>query len=304
MNHRTYSSFAIRWLVLGSFLCGFNAYAAVDTQVSILGGSDILSSRLFYTDYDSVTDRTTVRPIWQSEQEPRAPGLAGEVQKDRIQVVPVDASPDGLRKPAGAVMRVELRPYTMPDGTPGDQNVSANSSRAEVYARHAVPGSTPALLWPDPIGSTRWYGVSVFVPEDFEGNNKLWLTFVQWKGWRTGSPPIALEIKGNQFEIGGLRRHRLGSIDRGSWTNFVVGVHFSPDASTGWINVYKNGVEVVRQTSQATMKTRNLHGLPVVDPNYLKQGIYRAKAWTATHVLYFGPTTIGTSKESVADYLR
>ena len=267
-----------------------------------------VSGRLFYTDYNTVVDPRTVKPIWQSKQEPHAPGLTGELQTDRIQVVPASATPAGPRKPAGPTLRVELRPFVSADGTPGDQQVSGNgyqSNRAEVYARHAVPGSTPAARWPDPVDSTRWYGISVFVPGDFQTDRKLWFVFTQWKGYHTGSPPLALEIKGDQFETGGIRvRHKLGSIAKGNWTNFVVGVHFSADAKNGWVNIYRDGVEVVKQTPQATMKNNKVKGTVVVDPNYLKQGIYRTKAWLVTHVLYFGPTTIGTSKESVAEYLR
>lgn len=309
MTPRTHGTFALSCLILSLVITGLlgpwrNSHGAADPPATVSVDNGGVSSRVFYTDYNSVRDLRTVRPLWQSEQEPRAPGHTGEVQTDRIQVVPASATPAGPRKPEGPTMRVELRPY----GTPGDQHVSGRDSyqanRAEFYARHAVPGSTPAVRWPDPVDSTRWYGISVFVPEDFQTDRKLWFTFTQWKGYHTGSPPIALEIKGDQFEIGGIKRHKLGSIAKGSWTNFVVGVHFSPDSQTGWLNAYRNGVEVVKQTPQATMKTKNVKGTVAVDPNYLKQGIYRAKAWPVTHVLYFGPTTIGTSKESVADYLR
>jgi hypothetical protein len=252
-------------------------------------------SKLFYTDYNAVSDPMKVSPPWQIEQEP---AVEDRLQNDRIQIVPATATPDGPRKPSGPVMRVELRPDDVHTGGDGYK-----ASRAEVYARHATPGSTPPAKWPDPVESTRWYGISVFVPEDFQTDRKLWFTFAQWKGYRTGSPPLSLEIKGDQFEAGGTRRYKLGRIETGKWTNFVVGVHLSPDPHIGWVNIYRNGVEVVSQTYQATMKARNVKGERMVDPIYFKQGIYRTRAWTAVHVLYFGPTSIGPSKESVSEYL-
>jgi hypothetical protein len=194
----------------------------------------------------------------------------------------------GEHRPPGALLRAKLEPgETYTDGR----------CRAEVYGRRPLPWSTPAPLWPDPVGSERWYSFSVFVPTVFPvAADTTWLDLTQWKGYHGGTPPLALEIKRSDFRFGGDRANRglipndgkLGGIAFGQWTRFTVGIHFSTSADDGWVEVYKNGELRLPRTAVATMDT--FEGEP--DPVYLKQGIYRSSAWKVTQVLFFSPMTI------------
>lgn len=95
-------------------------------------------------------------------------------------------------------MRVELRPYDGPRGKgTGDVTNTGGylANRSEVYARNASPWSTPGSEWPDPLGALRWYRITVLLPSEFAlSESSRWLTLAQWKGFRGGSPPVALEV--------------------------------------------------------------------------------------------------------------
>lgn len=245
--------------------------------------------RLFHTGYDALAGSLAAVPPWQSEQEPVDDGVR---QTSRIRIVSTAR---------GNAMRVELRPYESASGL-ADGDVFSGTNRAEVYARHASPSTTPPELWPDPVGSTRWYGFDLFVPSDFvtDTTGQLWFTLTQWKGLAGGSPPIALEIKNDRLEMAGATgRQSLGTLRKGTWERIVVGVHFQP-TTAGWVEVYRDGAQVLPRTYRPTMGYRTVDGVKVLDPSYLKQGIYRTKSWKVTHVLYFGPTSIGRTKADVA----
>lgn len=224
------------------------------------------SGLLWRSGYDGLT---SAAQVWQYEQEAAA---------DRIQLV------DGSH---GRVMRVQVKP--------GD--LVSNGNRAEVYARHASPRDTPGELWPDPVGSVRWYGFDLYVPNDFvsDPTGLVWFVFTQWKGRDGGQPAIALEVKRDRLEMAGASaRNDLGPIKRGQWERIVVGVHIDP-TSAGWVEVYRDGSPALARTHRPT--TTYVNGLP--DPIYLKQGIYRSPSWTIDHALEFGPTSVGRSKADV-----
>jgi hypothetical protein len=102
---------------------------------------------------------------------------------------------------------------------------------------------------------------------------------------------VALEIKRSDFRLGGAHVARsLGGVARGAWTRLTVGLHFSTSSADGWVQVYRNGKQVVPRTAVATMDVVN----GAADPVYLKQGIYRSQVWTCTHVLYFSPMRVST----------
>jgi len=221
---------------------------------------------LWRSSYDGLS---TAGQVWQVEQ---------EFAPDRLQLVD-DAH--------GRVLRAEVRP--------GD--VASGGNRAEVYARHASPRETPADQWPDPVGSTRWYGFDLYVPADFvtDPTGTVWFSLTQWKGRDGAQPAIALEIKRDRMEMAGASgRNDLGPIKKGQWERIVVGVHIDP-TSAGWVEVYRDGVPALARTSRPT--TTLVNGLP--DPIYFKQGVYRSAAWTVTHVLEYGPVTIGLAKSDV-----
>ena len=227
---------------------------------------------------------------WQVQQ---VPAVAGTRQVDRIQTVEAPGPPD--RRPSGPVLRFELRPGDVTD-TGGFL-----ANRTEVYGRAASPLSAPPDAWPDPVGSVRWYQMSIFVPNDFSlSADATWLTIAQWKGLRGGSPPIALEIKRDSLRLGGARTNSgfiardgyLGTLPRGVWFTVSVGIGFSPDPNKGWVEVWRDGEMTLPRTSVATMDLVTGQ----VDPTYLKQGLYRDPKWAATHVIYFGPTMVSNHR--------
>jgi hypothetical protein len=233
------------------------------------------SGVLFTTDYHQAG---SVDDVWARVQ---VPSVDGEPQPDRIRIAPSPTS-------AEQVLRVELRP--------GDVQESGGyeANRAEVYDRHAEPGSsTPPEEWPDPVGSVRWYDFAVYIPADFDtADDDKWLDLTQWKGYRGGSPPLALEIKRDRLRLGGTEgSDSLGRIDKGEWTRLTFGVHWSPDED-GWVEVWRDGERVVDRTAGPTMDVVD----DEPDPVYLKQGIYRTKDWDSTHVVYFGPLTVATTR--------
>jgi hypothetical protein len=79
----------------------------------------------------------------------------------------------------------------------------------------------------------------------------------------------------------------------------VIGMHLTPDPEAGWIAAFRDGRRIVQRLKGPTMDTYYKDGKQVVDPVYLKQGIYRAAAWRCSQTLYFGPITIGDSLGAV-----
>lgn len=271
-------------------------------------------SVLFRTDY-SEPGLDARQAGWSAEQEPHFPGASGPEARDRIVVVDEDEVPGaGVYKPENGAMRVELRPYESRVGAAdGDVQESGTyrANRAEVYGR--VPesmGGTPAEQWPDPVGSTRWYAFSLYVPEAFEtATNTDWLALTQWKGLHGGSPPLAVEIKRDGLRLGGARTNQglvpndgdLGALDKGEWTYIMVGIRFSTDPELGWVEVHRDGALVLPRVTMSTMDIWSGTGDDAAaDPIYLKQGIYRGGDWQTTAVLFFGPTIVGTTREAVS----
>jgi hypothetical protein len=230
---------------------------------------------------------------WTGVQYPRDGGIP---QPRSIEFGPPPGSPSDPFFPTTSVARFSLKPFYV-DGRPrGDVTGSAYASnRVETLARLKTHGA-----WPDPVDSTRWFAYSVFVPGSFVvGPN--WFDFTQWKGAISGPPAIAMEIRERSFYLGGAHGdYSLGSIDRGHWTRFVIGIHFSGSQSAGWVTLYKDNNLLLDHAPTQTMNDITSAGRTVVDPSYLKMGIYRSTSWTTTAVLDFAPLTEGTSLRAVS----
>ncbi len=213
------------------------------------------------------------------------PSDNGVPQPDRIEFTPAPGSANDPFKPDTNVARFELDPYYSADGQPdGDITDTGGylANRVEVYDRIA-DHATPAADWPDPVGSTRWYSFSIYIPPGFPfaTSSSQWFDFVQWKGFNTGSPPVAMEIRHNEFVLGGANSDQnLTTIVPGQWTQFLIGLHFSDTATTGWETAYADNKLIVRHRPTATMRSYYHDGVELVDPNYLKMGIYRSVTWT------------------------
>jgi hypothetical protein len=292
---------------------------------------------------------TGTRDVIFRQEPPRAPGMypSGSPNTgtpnprayDRIRVVPV--SPGSLsdpRRPAGKCLRVELRPKASgynasgveikrADGTSGG-DVQSNGlvatgttyNRAEVYDRkqdingNLITNSVPAPLWPDPVGTVRYYRTRVFFPEDHIFVNpgpstSTWCTITQWKGAETGSPKKALEVEEDgTIRLGANNYQVLGRATPGQWMDIVTGFYWSTVSEgtgvaygegPGWAEAWVNGVQVLPRTTMVTMETKVRGGILVPDPSYWKWGIYRSGAWQVPHVLHFGEQRVGTTYASV-----
>lgn len=144
-------------------VCGFAAarWTADDTHCDYRA-SETLKAYNYDTvaaDFDTVGNNR----IWQAEQEP---SNNGQVQRSRIRVVRDAPGPTGQPRPAGNVLRVELRPFANETGDVTETTTVAGN-RAEVYDRQPAEPDTPADAWADPAGSTRWYGFDVYLPPDW-----------------------------------------------------------------------------------------------------------------------------------------
>lgn len=266
---------------------------------------------LYTSDYDDYPLGNIISPPWEGSHIPAAPGSTddgGTLQWTRQEIVgSAPGSPADPYRPSGKCLRIELRPYSATNpGTsePRDGDVTKTGSssgytnRMETRARLAAnANSTPPEDWPDPVGSIRWYGWSVYVPSDHVfGSNLQWFTSTQWKGQFGGSPPLAIEIQGSNWRLGAvLSSTVLGPVTRGAWARWVVGIRWSADATQGWVHIFKDGVEILPLRTQKTME-----GSPgSEDPTYFKQGIYRTAGWAVTHILHFGPAKIGHTRDDV-----
>src|SRR5579875_243101 len=270
-----------------------------DLKVSPKRVKDGYRGLIFETRYGSKTGAPAIRGCWQKVQ---VPVSAGRKQYSRIRLVPAPGSRADRYRPSGSVMRVELRPFDH-GGLHGDvtQTSGYRASRAEVYARFGSSGTAPTDL-PDPVGSTRWYSWAMYLPPNFAESRdpSHWLDLTQWKGEYTGSPAVALGVAGRQLVLDGKHiNHPLAALVRGRWIALRVGIHFSPVKTIGWITVAIDGRVVLPVTHGATMNHYMKNGRYIVDPSYLKQGIYRSDSWNQTQVAYFGPVKIGTTAASV-----
>jgi hypothetical protein len=228
----------------------------------------------------------------------------------RVTAQPVNGVVSVLRAQESAAGGVAVGdPFTV---YTGDINPMAGfSSRSEVYGRFATDSSVNPVNWPDPVGSTRWYGISYYLPADMDTiTGQGWWICTQFKGEFGGSPPLALSIdwtsdtengKGT-WKLQGTKGHptvSIGDIKLGTWTRILFGIHWDnvsvENGGAGWIKIYRDGDLIVPKTPACTMDS---HGSGA-DPIYFKNGIYRSDSWKVTHDAYIGAPKIGTSMEEV-----
>jgi hypothetical protein len=120
-------------------------------------------------------------------------------------------------------------------------------------------------------GDERWYEFSLRFDASFPAVDGAYLIVMQWHGPYNASPPMSLEVRGAGTLV--LTGHIpdapemvIGDIARGEWVDYVVHATFSRSATTGWAEVYRNGVVAVPRHPRASM---------IDHSNYLKMGIYR-----------------------------
>jgi hypothetical protein len=103
-------------------------------------------------------------------------------------------------------------------------------------------------------------------------------------GGNYASPPPVWNV--NLWQLTDASGNRVMA-NHNRWIDLVWGVRFAPDSS-GWFEVWVDGVNVLPRTNHATMWSGD-SGM------YLKQGLYKEAASSfpsGRSVIYFGTTTI------------
>ncbi len=155
--------------------------------------------------------------------------------------------------------------------------VPAGGKRAEVYQSGDAYVSE---------GDERIYRWSTMPAPGYQPSSlSNYEVILQWKNEGTGSPPMAFEIEGPNYAVktpSGLRS--AGPINAGQWTDFELRAKFSASASTGWVELRRNGSVVIPRYSTANMRP----GLR----NYLKMGLYRGSSASTTGTVYHDGMTV------------
>lgn len=142
-----------------------------------------------------------------------------------------------------------------------------------------------------PMNQDCWYGLSLMLPEDFVPPVKRDAVLFQWHTQQGGpSPVLAIRVKGDEWVIttdavpGGKRRRLLYlPMKKGVWTDWVVHVRWAAD-TTGFLTIYKDGVEVVNEKNVITQYPEKLgpyakfgqyHSVEEADQNTLYADEYR-----------------------------
>ena len=138
-------------------------------------------------------------------------------------------------------------------------------------------------------GDERWYEFDVKFGEPgwstpYHGDPIKGLVFLQWHSDNQDvSPPLALRVSNQNkmrftSDIDNQTPIDFYTIRTGVWEKVVLHCKFSNNKSTGFVEAWVNGVNVLPKTQRRTM----LDSL-----NYHKFGIYRDPDNTATHVVTY-----------------
>lgn len=97
-----------------------------------------------------------------------------------------------------------------------------------------------------------WYGLSIFVPEDFKAPEKSNAVLFQWHTQQGGpSPVLSIRVNGDGWLINGNATEKRRVLARlplikGRWTDWVVHARWSAKEDGFW-TIWKDGVEVVKE---------------------------------------------------------
>jgi len=178
-----------------------------------------------------------------------------------------------------------------------------------------VPGRT-AVAFTVPGGGTRseleprfkdfsdgdryWFGLSIFLPEDFPVDTDTWQVVAQWKNSGDGSPPLSVKVEGGRFVldggagIGEAWQQDLGPARTGRSTDLVIGVLFSDDPDTGRVDVWQDGREVLRAFHPPA-------GTLYPDEDaYLKIGLYRDSAIEEAGTVYYDDVVVADGRAAAS----
>lgn len=124
---------------------------------------------------------------------------------------------------------------------------------------------------------------------DMPVDTERWQLVLQWHHTGdTGSPPIALEFGRGQLRLAHQGRHHqdLGPVGPDDTLDLVLRVRFSRDPARGQVDVWRDGRPVLAGYHPPG-------GTLLDTANYLKTGLYRARAIT-------DPGTVALTEFAVA----
>lgn len=207
---------------------------------------------------------------------------------------------DSVARTGNRSLRAELRK--------SDSPVAEGGMRAEL------------LFTAVPQFAERWYGFSVYLPEDYEIDPTFEL-IAQWHGvpdfsldepWR--SPPLHLATKNGRWEISrkwdsrqvqpendyeGTEQIDLGEYERGMWTDWVVHVRWSY-LENGVLEIWKDGELVIERVGPNTFN--DMFG------PYFKTGMYKSPyentpelATTEVRVVFIDEVRLGSENATYKD---
>ncbi len=88
---------------------------------------------------------------------------------------------------------------------------------------------------------------------------------------------------------------KSGALEANRWYDLVYRVNLSQDPSTGFVEVWLDGVQQTLTNGQARMYGQTIQAAQT----YLKAGIYRSKSSTGTSIVEHDSIVVGTSLEAV-----
>lgn len=130
-----------------------------------------------------------------------------------------------------------------------------------------------------------WYGLSIFVPEEFVGPAKSNAVLFQWHTQQGGpSPVLAIRVRGDEWQVttsatGKMRVLGKAPLKKGVWVDWVVHVCWASEPKGFW-TVWKDGNELVKEDAVVTQYPEKLGP-------YAKFGQYHSVDETAQNVVYF-----------------
>lgn len=148
-----------------------------------------------------------------------------------------------------------------------------------------------------------WYGLSIYVPEDFVAPTKTNAVLFQWHTQQGGpSPVLSIRVKGDEWLVWGNaspteKRRSLAKLPlvKGKWVDWVVHVKWSAKPEGFW-TLWKDGVEVVNERNIVTQYPEELGP-------YAKFGQYHSVDETEQNTVFFDEYRVagpGGSYELVA----
>ncbi|ABF88705.1 hypothetical protein MXAN_0944 [Myxococcus xanthus DK 1622] len=166
----------------------------------------------------------------------------------------------------------------------GDDPINASGNRNELlYISQEKPDSTWYYKW------------STLFPTNYPLNDS-WQVFAQWhQEGCCGSPPLEFYVRGEamHMRVGGVKGKVLWTapLKRGDWSDFVLQVKWSPNAKTGFVQLWHNNEVVVPKTYVATQFGKEM--------NYLKLGLYRDDTIRPEASVYHDGFTMASTLEEV-----